>query len=350
MKNKLTRRDFIRISAVGAGVLAAGGLGIKELITSAAECQYSETKTLLGTSITITLVDSSRDNAEAKVKDTFAEIERLSSVFNRFDITSELYRLNKSGQAIGASSEFVSVLSSAQYCAELSGGAFDPTVLPALTLCQESFAKAKDKTKLPFSVAQLDEVKYLVDYKEMSIKGKDVVLGRNGMALTLDGIAKGYIVDKATEYLRGRGVSQVIVEAGGDLALQGMREDGQPWKVGIQNPRSGIIGDCYDVIQSSNACMATSGDYENAFTPDYKYNHIIDPRTGFSPQELCSATVIARDTLLADALATAAMVMGVDETLKLLESLDGAEALLIGKDLKSYTTSGYRALSEHLST
>ncbi|AQU06524.1 thiamine biosynthesis protein ApbE [Dehalococcoides mccartyi] len=344
MKNKLTRRDFIRISAVGAGVLAAGGLGVKELITSAAECQYSETKALLGTYITITLIDSGQDSAKAKVKDTFAEIERLSSVFNRFDITSELYRLNRSGQAIGASSEFVSVLSSARYCAELSGGAFDPTVLPALDLCQDSFAK----TKLPPSSAQLAEVKYLVDYREMSIKGKDIVLGRNGMAITLDGIAKGYIVDMASSYLRGRGVSQIIVEAGGDLALQGMREDGQPWKVGITHPRA--FTGYYDVIQSSNACMATSGDYENAFTPDYKYNHIIDPSTGFSPQELCSATVIARDTLLADALATAAMVMGVDETLKLLESLDGAEALLIGKDLKSYTTSGYRALSEHLST
>jgi thiamine biosynthesis lipoprotein len=112
-------------------------------------------------------------------------------------------------------------------------------------------------------------------------------------------------------------MTQVLVEAGGDLSLRGMRQDGDPWKVGIVHPRA--LSGYYEVVESSNSCMATSGDYESAYTADYSYHHIIDPRTGYSPAELASATVTAADTTYADALSTAALVMGADEALALLE-------------------------------
>ncbi|TFG44689.1 MAG: FAD:protein FMN transferase, partial [Dehalococcoidia bacterium] len=132
---------------------------------------------------------------------------------------------------------------------------------------------------------------------------------------------------------------QVMVEAGGDMSLRGMRQDGAPWKIGLTHPRA--LAGYYEVIQTSNDCLATSGDYENTFTSDYSWHHIIDPRLGHSPREVASATVIAADTAYADALATAAMVLGITDSLALFESLPGVQALLIDKAMKSYTTSDF---------
>ena len=131
----------------------------------------------------------------------------------------------------------------------------------------------------------------------------------------------------------------MLIEAGGDLSLRGMRQDGYPWRVGISHPRA--LSGYYEVLESSNGCIATSGDYEAAFTADYSYHHIIDPRTGSSPAELASATVLANDTTYADALSTAALVLGMTDALALLERLSGIEALLIDKELHSRRTSGF---------
>jgi len=165
-------------------------------------------------------------------------------------------------------------------------------------------------------------------------------LTKTAASITLDSIAKGYIVDLAADLLRERGnMSRVLVEAGGDMFLSGMRQDGNPWKIGVAHPRA--ISGYYEVISSSNGAIATSGDYESAFTSDYRYHHIIDPRVGLSPIELASATVLASDTTYADALATACIVMGKDEALALVEKLPDVEALLIDKELRSYRTSGF---------
>jgi len=339
MKKKLTRRDFVRITAIGAGVLAVGGLGIKELVANAGAKEYSETRPLLGTYITIKVVDDDEDRAKETAQDTFAEISRLSSILSRHDPASELARLNKNAQVMGASSELVSVLEQAQQYSELTDGAFDITVLPLLELYRSSFTE----TKSPPAAQDIESAAQLVGYKSLTINGRDVTLSKNGVAVTLDGVAKGYIVDKATELLRARGMTRVLVEAGGDLSLSGMREDGDPWKVGIIHPRA--ITGYYEVVQSSSGCIATSGDYESAFTSDYSYHHIIDPRLGLCPGELASASVMANNTTYADALSTAAMVMGMDDALALCESLPGVEALLIGKDLKSKMTSGFPVAS-----
>jgi thiamine biosynthesis lipoprotein len=163
------------------------------------------------------------------------------------------------------------------------------------------------------------------------------------MGITLDGIAKGYIVDQAIALLKARGMARVLVEAGGDLSLHGLRQDGHPWRVGIHHPRA--LAGYYQVLEQSNGAMATSGDYEAAFTADFRYHHIIDPRTGSSPASLSSATVLASNAASADALSTAAMVLGMTEGLELLERLAGVEALLIDKQVTSRATSGFPAPS-----
>ena len=345
MKKKITRRDFVRISAIAAGVVAAGSFGIKALISSAELKRHSETRKLLGTFITITLIDNDPDRATGAIEDTFAEISRLSSILSRHDPASKLSILNRTGQLTAAPGELVSVLEQAQACSELTGGAFDVTVLPLVELYRGHYAEEYGGVQNPpppdeEAVAQ---VRKLVGYKMLTLKGRDVTLAKPGMAVTLDGIAKGYIVDQATDLLRLRGMTQMLVEAGGDISLRGMRYDGKPWRVGIVHPRA--ITGYYEVIESSNGSITTSGDYEAAFTADYRHHHIIDPRTGYSPTELSSATVLANETAYADALSTAALVMGMDEALALLERLPGVEALLIDKKLNSRATGGFLAAS-----
>lgn len=336
MKRELSRRDFIRITAISAGILAVGGITLKELFAEPELKTYAETRLLLGTFATIKVVDTDEDKARQIVRDTFAEMSRLSSILSRFDLNSELYYLNRTGQIISASNELVVVMEQALQYSELTSGAFDVTVLPLLELNQESF----DKYNSPPDDSEIAEVKRLVDYRVVNIKGRDITLTRTGTGVTLDSIAKGYIVDLAAEQLRGQdNADRVMVEAGGDMYLSGMRQDDQPWRIGIAHPRA--TGGYYGVISSSNGAIATSGDYESAFTSDYRYHHIIDPKAGISPAEIANATVLAKSTLCADALATACIVMGKDKALALIESLPDVEALLIDKGLKGYSTSGF---------
>lgn len=336
MRRELSRRDFIRITAIGAGILAIGGIALKELFAEPELKTYAETMPLLGTFITIKVVDTDEDKAREMVQDTFTEINRLSSILSRFDPASELYCLNKTGQVASASRELVVVMERALQYSELTSGAFDVTVLPLLELNQESF----NKYNAPPDIKDIAEVKSLVGYKMVSIKGRDITLAKTGVSITLDSIAKGYIVDLAADLLRERGnMSRVLVEAGGDMFLSGMRQDGNPWKIGVAHPRA--ISGYYEVISSSNGAIATSGDYEAAFTNDYRYHHIIDPRIGLSPTELSSTTLLANNTTYADALATACIILGKDEALDLIEKLSSVEALFIDKQLKSYRTSGF---------
>ena len=337
MNNKLSRRDFIRITAIGAGALAVGGIALKELLTEPEVKAYTETRALLGTFITIKVADTSEARAQQLVRDTFDEISRLSTIFSRFDPASQLYSLNHSGSISSASNELVDVMQKAVYYSELTGGAFDVTVLPMLELNRESFMN----NNAPPAADDLSRVKSLVDYRGISINGRDITLGTSGAGITLDSIAKGYIVDMAAGLLKDKGCDSVLVEAGGDMSLSGSSQDGDPWKVGVADPRT--VGDYYQVIYSSGGAIATSGDYEAAFSNDYRYHHIIDPRLGLSPAGLSSVTVLAGNATMADAMATACMVMGQDESLAFIAGLSGTEVLLIDKQLNSYRSGGFPA-------
>ena len=160
------------------------------------------------------------------------------------------------------------------------------------------------------------------------------------MGVSLDGIGKGYIVDRGVDQLKDYGFNNVYVEAGGDLMVSGQKSDDTPWRIGIRNPRPEQKKELV-TLKVSDKAIATSGDYFQAFSPDLKHHHIIDPRSGFSPPELASCTVTAPNVALADGLATAAMVLGKDAALDLLEPMQGCEAYMVTKELKQYNTTGF---------
>jgi thiamine biosynthesis lipoprotein len=246
-------------------------------------------------------------------------------------VTSPVYLLNRSGSLSAPPRALLEVLQLSRSLSEQSDGGFDVTMLPLLTLHSER--------QYP-DPATLQQARNGVDYRKLMVSETGIHFAAPGMAITLDGIGKGYIVDQGVAALKEQGFAQVYVDAGGDLMVTGSKPDGSPWRIGIMNPRKDHTPKPV-VVNVTDRAVATSGDYFQAFTPDLQNHHIIDPHTGFSSPELASCTVTAPSVVLADGLATAVMVLGREKGLELLESMDGCEGYLIDKELNSSHTAGF---------
>ncbi len=320
-----SRRSFLKISAAAAGVAIAGGaLGLQgrpaTLHTVRAE------RILMGTRVHLSVVGPDADAARAAVDVTFAAMARLITLFDHRQSAGPLGVLNRTGRLHDAPPPFVELMRRAVAFGERTNGAFDVTVKPLL----DAFAPAR---------GDVEALRARVDYRQIEIESERVALRIPGAAVTLDGIAKGRIIDEGAAALRELGYDQVLVEAGGDLRTLGLRSDATPWRVGIAHPRR-PDGPVLATLAVHGQAAATSGDYMNYMSPDFALHHILDPRTGRSPLDLASATVIAPTALDADALATALMVLGSSAGLSLAEQLPNTEAVLVTKDLALLQTSG----------
>jgi thiamine biosynthesis lipoprotein len=232
----------------------------------------------------------------------------------------------------------VQVLRRAREVSEQSGGAFDVTVAPVLRLYQTRAASIP--AGLP-DAGELERALALVDYHRLRVDEDVVALDAPGMSITLDGIAKGFVVDRAVASLAAGGADEVLVEAGGDFASGGAGDSEEGWSIAIQDPRdpAGTIGD----FRLRGQGAATSGDYVQAFTGDRSLHHILDPRTGRSPAHTSAATIIAPTAMDADALSTAAFVLGPEDGIAFLTRLPNAEGLLVAKDGSPSRTPGFPA-------
>ena len=340
MENIINRKKFLRISAISAAVLGGGALvgkGIFDAVTSAKE--YSESRSMMGTRVEIKLVDNSTSVAKEAVAQVFSEMTRLAAVFSRFNPQTELAVLNASGRLDNASAELLEVLAQAKEFGALTDGVFDVSILPAINLMETHFAeqrlkKSQDSNYIiaPPSDQAFAAVLPLVNYENIIIDGNNISLAKEGMQITLDGIAKGYIVDKASAKLTALGYTDVLIDGGGDIAVSGVNQKAEDWQIGITHPRA--LAGYYAITSINSGAIATSGDYEvpNSYTNDYTYHHIINPKTA-RWSDLASASVWAPSCTLADILATACMALGGEKGLELVESIDGAECLLIKKDM-----------------
>ena len=335
-KHTISRRDFIKISAV-AGSLLVGGKLLSGLIGDGLAV-VKESRLLMGTIINLAVVAESRGAAEGAIKATFAELERQVGIFNHRDTTSPLAILNRTGKLTNPPQELVQVLSQAGAISEMTNGAFDITIKPLCDLYSELQPNLPEREQLEAALG-------LVDYKQMSVSNQEIVFNRPGMAVTLDGIAKGYIVDSGTAVLKELGYANVYVEAGGDLMASGTKEGDLPWRIGIQSPRDVKPG-LLTQIDISDLAAATSGDYFQFYSEDLRHHHIIDPRVGYSAPGLASATILSAETMLSDALATAVMVLGPEKGLRLIESLSSVEAYLVTKNLQVLESSGFHNKAE----
>ncbi len=260
-------------------------------------------------------------------------------MLSTYDPATPLARLNRDGRLDDADPEVLTVLERARYYSELSGGAFDITMLPLLDLYQETFIGA-DR---PPSDDELERARALVGFEQVHLDGEDVTLGRPGMRISVDGIAKGFIIDRAAQALVAAGVEDALVDIGGDIRALGRPAARPFWVVGIRHPRRPPT-DFLVTIRAADSATATSGDYEHYFVEDRRAHHLIDPRTGRSATELSGVTVVADSAMDADALATTVFILGPSAGVALLESIDGAEGLMITTDGELVATVGWERL------
>ena len=332
----LTRRQFIRILAIGTGASVATGLGFG-LQTQSQQQTINETRLLMGTLVSLTLVSQDHDTAQTAVTAAFDQMAELEAIMSCFKPDSQLSRLNHDGYLVAPSPALYEVIHQALKVSELSDGAYDPTIKPL----GDMYADCWKNQQSPPATDQINETRKLVDYRNMVVAENEIRFTKPGMELTLNSIAKGYIVDVGVAMLKAHGFTNVLVDAGGDLMTTGEHTWGQSWEVGIASPREEQAKGLLTHLNITNRAIATSGDYQHVYSHDRMQHHILDPRTGYSPPELASATIIAPNTMLADVLATTLMILGVSDGIALLDHFDGCEAYLVTKTLDVIQTPGF---------
>jgi thiamine biosynthesis lipoprotein len=333
----VNRRNFIRLLA-GAGVAAASGNLLEHGILFQGlppPPVVTLTRPMMGSSVSISILDADGVRANMAIEVALAKMQHLEGILSRYRAGSPLFELNRSGLLPEAPIELLDVLQRALFFSDLSDGSFDVTVEPIVDLVARSFAVDAG----PPSEGQIESALREVNYHDVGVYGSTIRLSK-GMGITLDGIAKGYIVDGAIEALRRQGYDRALVEAGGDIRALGDKGRNRGWRIGIRDP----LGrqDLIRVMEVTDRAVATSGDYEIFFDAGKKYFHIVNPKDGRSPQEIHSATVVASNAMDADALGTTIMVLGSGKGLDLIEKIEGAECFLVLRDGRTVESSGMK--------
>ena len=312
-------------------------------------CGYKESSAseiegfAMGTVILQRIYHGEAKSISKKVMDRLGEIEPVMTI-NR-----EGGEMNSLNQAAGSdyvklSGETLYVLNKAKTYSELSKGSFDVTVGPLV----KAWGIYTDNQRVP-EKEEINNLLNLVNYKKISINTGEskAKLEFKGQIADLGGIAKGYAGDEAIKIYRDNGVKSAFISLGGNVVALGGKPDGSPWKIGVRDPR-GPEGSYLGIISVKDKAVVSSGDYERYFERDNKrYHHILDPKTGYPANSgLIGTTIISELSIDADALSTSVFVLGLEEGLKLIESLDGVEAILITEDKKVYTSKGLKDVFE----
>lgn len=227
---------------------------------------------------------------------------------------------------------FQEVFSLAEKISTETGGAFDITVAPMVNEWGFGFKKGVEPTK-----AVLDSIRALVGYQKVSLKDNHVVKQDPRIMLDCSAIAKGYGTDVVARYLKRKGITNFMVEIGGEVVTHGVSDKNVAWRIGVNKPTDDSLNtnqELQAVLEVSNQAMATSGNYRNFYYKNgKKYAHTIDPTTGYPVQHnILSATVLAKDCATADAYATSFMVLGMDGAKKILAKHPELMAYLIYSD------------------
>jgi thiamine biosynthesis lipoprotein len=325
----MNRRKLIS-AALGLGALAATarvGFGAARGLEP-----HQRLGLALGTKVSLLVLHADAGVAQQALAEAMAEIQAVDALMTLYREDSQIARLNRTGRLSRPDPRVVEVLSYANGLSARSGGAFDVTVQPLWL----AYSAASERGGLPSSEAVAD-ARTLVDWRRVRVSDDEIRLEQPGMAVTLNGVAQGYAADRALAALRRHGVEHALIDAG-EFDTLGRKANNAPWTLGIRDPRD---ADALAARLTVDArALATSGDYETFFTPDFLHHHIFDPATGDSPTTLSSVSVLAPNALQADGLSTAFMVLGVERSLALAAALPGVDALLIGKDGRHWRTPG----------
>ncbi len=323
-----TRRRFVSIMA-GCAVLSP--LSSLHDAAAAVSPPVSVWKgVVMGAQASMTLVHPQRAKAQALIRQCTDEIDRLEAILSLYRPGTALSRLNATGELRDPPSELVELLSFGLALSRGSGGAFDPTVQPLYRLYADHFAApgASAAGPTPQAVAR---VRRMVDYREVEIDADLIRLHRAGMAITLNGIAQGYVTDRVTELLRAAGFDDVLVNLG-EARVRGHRPGGGAWRAAIADPRR-PEHTLLDLPLGEDAgalpALATSAGAGTQFSADPRLHHLLDPHTGRSANHYLSVSVAAPRATLADGLSTTLSVLAPSRAIALLDTYPSVRAYLI---------------------
>lgn len=328
IRNRLiSRRNFLTLTgSLGLSVAASSLFLPSESVKFDKKLfKVSECRAGMGTFIYMIIFHPSKLKAEEAINYSFTEIERLSSIMTRYQKDSSISQLNSFGILNEPPAEVIDVLKAAQYYHVKSGGSFDITVKPVVDLYQKSFRLHQRQPEEDELAAALE----LIGSQHLLLSDTSISFTRSGMGITLDGIAKGYIVDRAMAILRQQGIQHALINAGGDIVVHGGKGYGRSWRIAIRDPkqRESYIGVC--TLQ--NGAIATSGDYEVFYDEEKLFHHLHSPVTGMPVRETTSVSILAPNAMEADAYATTVSVMGVQAGKRFINKVLGIEGYIIDR-------------------
>ena len=274
----------------------------------------------------------------------------IDSIFHAVDMsvnlwvdTSVISKVNRN-EEVTLDAIFIDNFNIAQEAARLSDGYFDPTISPIVAAWGFSYKNGDSITP-----QLIDSLKQLVDYRNISIENGKVVKANPAMTLDFNAIAQGYTSDLIASFLDSRGIKNYLVDTGGEIMARGGKPNGKSWIVGIEKPADNW--DSEQVVQTRVALhdkgLVTSGSTRKYVERNGKrYSHCIDPNTGYPVEhQLLSVTVLAENSVWADALASICMVMGMEKSLPIIQGMDGVEAYYIfvneNGELETFATEGF---------
>ena len=277
----------------------------------------------------------------------------IDSIFHAVDMSVNLWvdssvisKVNRN-EEVTLDSIFIDNFRIAQNAARLSDGYFDPTISPIVAAWGFSYKSGNSITP-----QLIDSLKHLVNYQKIRIENGKVVKENPNMKLDFNAIAQGYTSDLIAAFLESRGIKNYLVDTGGEIMARGSKPNGQPWIVGIEKPAKNW--DSEQVVQT-RITLRDKGLVTSGSTRKYverngrRYSHCIDPKTGYPVEHnVLSATVMAENSVWADAMASICMVMGIEKSLPLIESMDGIEVYYIfvndQNELETFATEGFQKL------
>ena len=309
--------------------------------------RFQTTRIRMGSRFRITLYAETEARAAVAVQAALRRVDELNAILSDYEPTSDLNLLCKvsgSGKPVRVSRELMQVLVHAAKVSRQTDGAFDITVGPLVRLWRTARKTRELPTARSIAAAQSRTGFNLVMLDEAT---SSVQLMQDGMQLDLGGIAKGYVADEALAAMRSKGVSRALIDAGGDIVVGDPPPDSAGWRIAVSPLRDEKDADV-PLLELANASVATSGDrFQFVEINGVRYSHIVDPKTGLGLTTPSSVTVIAPSGLEADSLASAAGVLGPDSGVKLVDTQDNVESLIVtdsADGLRVITSRGFREL------
>jgi FAD:protein FMN transferase len=331
VKSNPTRRRMIAITAATA---ASAFLRSGRVARAGDPVRWRGTA--LGAQASIEIHHPDRAYAERLVRDCLSEVRRLEQQFSLYRTDSAICALNRAGILVSPDPDMVALLRASLHFADLTGGAFDPTVQPLWSLYADHFSSDQPDPEGP-PKERLAEVLLKVDRRGLLVGADRVALVTHGAAVTLNGIAQGYATDRVVEMLRKAGLSTTLVDMG-EIRAIGTRPGGAPWQVGLADPDQ--PGAFTEIIDLADRAVATTAGAGFRFDRNGRFTHLFDPATGRSPKLYRTISVIAPTATEADALSTAFSLMPLSRIELALAGRPEIQARLVTEDGNLIVRSG----------